>query len=91
MQEHWGFLKKFLKQAVYNAFQPDKLNYELLGVGSGVHMHWHIFPRYNGDIEDGGPVWKLGKELFSKDYAPSEIELKGLKEILNIELDKLLE
>ena len=33
----------------------------------------------------------LDKELFSKDYAPSEIELKGLKEILNIELDKLLE
>lgn len=91
------FRNKFLQEmslvaeAVFNAFRPDKLNYELIGKGNAKHMHWHIFPRYNGDIEDGGPVWKLDKELFSKDYAPSEIELKVLKEILNIELDKLLE
>lgn len=31
-------------EAVYNAFGPDKLNYELLGQGENVHMHWHIFP-----------------------------------------------
>ena len=35
-------------EAVYNAFHPDKINYELLGVGNGVHMHWHIFPRRAG-------------------------------------------
>ena len=90
------FRNKFLQEmamvaeAVFNAFKPYKLNYELIGKGNAKHMHWHIFPRYDGDTEDGGPVWKLGKELFSKDYEPSEIELKGLKEILNIELDKLL-
>ena len=26
-------------EAVYNAFGPDKLNYELLGQGENVHMH----------------------------------------------------
>lgn len=43
-----------MAEAVYNAFQPDKLNYELLGVGSGVHMHWHIFPRYLAGYCGGG-------------------------------------
>lgn len=45
-----AFRMEFLREmslvaeAVYNAFQPDKLNYELLGAGTGRHMHWHIFP-----------------------------------------------
>lgn len=45
------FRNQFLQEmslvagAVYHAFHPDKLNYELLGVGNAVHMHWHIFPR----------------------------------------------
>ena len=90
------FRNKFLQEmsivaeAVFNAFKPDKLNYELLGKGNAKHMHWHIFPRYNGDTEDGGPVWKLGKELFSVDYAPTPTELEILKYKLNEELDKLL-
>lgn len=57
-----GFRQKFLQEmslvaeAVYNAFHPDKLNYELLGVGNAVHMHWHIFPRKEGDTPAPGPV-----------------------------------
>ncbi|MDE7428920.1 MAG: HIT family protein, partial [Lachnospiraceae bacterium] len=43
-------------EAVYNAFQPDKLNYALLGVGRGLHMHWHIYPRRDGDTPVPGPV-----------------------------------
>lgn len=42
-------------EAVYNAFGPDKLNYELLGQGENVHMHWHIFPRRKGDTPVPGP------------------------------------
>jgi len=30
-------------EAVYNCFQPYKLNYELLG-NSDQHLHWHLFP-----------------------------------------------
>ena len=77
-------------EAVYKAFKPEKLNYELLGVGGGVHMHWHIFPRRNGDTPRPGPVWQLGKELSSEKYRPSSEELAALKTQLNIELDKLL-
>ena len=29
-------------EAVYRAFDAEKLNYELLGAGAGVHMHWHF-------------------------------------------------
>lgn len=78
-------------EAVYNAFKPDKLNYELLGAGSGVHMHWHIFPRRKGDTETGGAVWKLGPELVADEFLPTPEELDDLKKRLRMELDKLLE
>ena len=77
-------------EAVYNAFKPDKLNYELLGTGNAKHMHWHIFPRRDGDTPTAGPVWKIGKEVFSKEFAPTAEELDSLKNALNKELDKLL-
>ena len=91
------FRDKFLHEmaivaeAVYNAFKPDKLNYELLGAGSGVHMHWHLFPRTKGDVETGGPVWKLGQELLADEFLPASEELEELKTRLCAELDKLLE
>lgn len=79
-------------EAVYNAFHPDKLNYELLGVGCGVHMHWHIFPRRAGDTPEPGPVWRLNKsELNSDEYKPDEEELERLKTLLNLELSKLIQ
>ena len=36
-------------EAVYKAFGADKMNCELLGNGDS-HLHWHLFPRYNGDL-----------------------------------------
>ncbi len=90
------YRKEFLNEmalvaeAVYNAFKPDKLNYELLGAGNAKHMHWHIFPRKDGQTPTKGPVWQLGKELFSTEYAPSKTELEILKEQLNKEIEKLI-
>jgi len=77
-------------EAVYRAFKPEKLNYELLGVGRGVHMHWHIFPRRAGDTPKPGPVWQLGDELRAEAYRPGREELETLKGQLNRELDQLL-
>lgn len=77
-------------EAVYNAFKPEKLNYELLGVGKGLHMHWHIFPRRAGDTPKPGPVWQLGDELHDDTYLPGETELEDLKKRLNAELLKLI-
>lgn len=90
------FRDKFLHEmaivaeAVYNTFQPDKLNYELLGAGRGVHMHWHIFPRKQGDTETGGPVWQLGSELAADQFIPTPAELEDLKARLRVELEQLL-
>ena len=77
-------------EAVYHAFQPDKLNSALLGVGRGLHMHWHIYPRREGDTPTPGPVWQLGKELNDEKYQPTGEELEILKSKLNEALDKLL-
>lgn len=44
------FATKFMKemmlvlQAVKNAFNAEKMNYECLGNGE-THLHWHLFPR----------------------------------------------
>lgn len=80
-----------VSEGVYRAFSPDKLNYELLGVGNAVHMHWHFFPRRDGDTPHPGPVWKLAKEeMYAEKYRPDESELKKMRQLLNREFDKLL-
>ena len=43
-------------EAVWRAFTPRKLNYELLGNGVP-HLHWHIIPRYAGDAMPEWPAW----------------------------------
>jgi len=43
-------------EATFRAFQPRKLNYELLG-NSVSHLHWHLFPRYADDPNSAWPVW----------------------------------
>jgi len=43
-------------EAVFHAFSPRKLNYELLG-NSDPHLHWHIFPRHKDDSDPTKPVW----------------------------------
>ena len=68
----------------------DKLNYELLGIGNAVHMHWHFFPRREGDTPEKGPVWKLDKaEMYAEKYRPNTDELENLKAALLVELNKL--
>ena len=93
--------RKFLEEmsivaeAVSNAFGAEKMNYELLGNGD-THLHWHLFPRTAGDIENygnngKGPVWWYPMEkMYSPDNRPSDSELHAMKEKLKAELDKLL-
>jgi diadenosine tetraphosphate (Ap4A) HIT family hydrolase len=42
--------------ALYKLFQPDKMNYELLG-NMVPHMHWHLVPRYAHDPLWPRPIW----------------------------------
>lgn len=91
------FKQKYLSEmslvaeAVFNAFKPEKLNYELLGTGNATHMHWHIFPRNIGDTPTIGPVWKLPKEeMYDEKNKLDSEELETMKDTLRSELILLL-
>ena len=43
-------------------------------------MHWHIFPRRQGDTEKPGPVW-LEKDMNNDRYLPSTEKLEEMKKI----------
>lgn len=81
-------------EAVSKAFHAEKMNYELLGNGD-THLHWHLFPRKVGDIENygnngKGPVWWYPMEkMYSDDNKPSLNELEEMKRKLNVELEAL--
>lgn len=95
------FKMKFLEEmsivaeAVAKAFHTEKMNYELLGNGE-THLHWHLFPRKSGDIENygnngKGPVWWYPMEkMYSDNNKPSDEELEEMKSVLLKELKKLL-
>lgn len=82
-------------EAAANAFGAEKMNYELLGNGDS-HLHWHLFPRVSGDLEEygnkgKGPVWWYPRDkMYSSDNCPSEDALNEMKARLAEELDKLL-
>ena len=81
-------------EAVAKAFGAEKMNYELLGNGD-THLHWHLFPRVSGDIENYGkngvgPVWCYPMEkIYSEDNRPSDLELKEMKERIKKNIDNL--
>ena len=81
-------------EAVAKAFNAEKMNYELLGNGD-THLHWHLFPRVSGDIENYGkngvgPVWCYPMEkIYSEDNRPSDSELKEMKEKIKKYIDNL--
>ncbi len=76
-----------IAEAVKKAFNADKINYECLGNGD-IHLHWHIFPRRQGDLGEygnngKGPVWWLPKEImWDKSNIPSSDELEKMKQRL---------
>ncbi|MDO8183584.1 MAG: HIT family protein [bacterium] len=84
------FKKKFLlemskvAEAVFRAFKPINLNYELLG-NSDKHLHWHIFPRHTEDPQPTKPVWIIPKSI-REHSTPSTKKLEELKKVLLKEL-----
>ncbi len=82
-------------EAVSKAFGAEKMNYELLGNGD-THLHWHLFPRVAGDLEEygnqgRGPVWWYPAEkMYSDSARPSDKELEELNAKLSAELEKVL-
>ena len=83
-------------EAVYKTFGAEKMNYELLGNGDA-HVHWHLFPRKTGDIENygnkgKGPVWWYPMDkMYTDENRPTDEELSEMKEKLLAEINKLSE
>jgi diadenosine tetraphosphate (Ap4A) HIT family hydrolase len=62
-EDRVAFLEDSVKvaRAIYDAYHPHKMNYELLG-NVVPHLHWHIIPRRKTDaIELHWPIW--GKDF----------------------------
>lgn len=69
-------------EAVYTAFQPTKLNYELLG-NTDRHIHWHIFPRHADDTLPNRTVWNIPREIRNAESEkPTETSLQQLRNAL---------
>lgn len=76
-------------EAVYKAFKPEKLNYELLG-NLDSHMHWHIFPRYRDDPDPKNPVSVIPPEVRNAESTrPSPGQLEEMKRKLKQELSHI--
>ena len=81
-------------EAVSKTVRCEKMNYELLGNGDS-HLHWHLFPRVSGDLENygyhgKGPVWWYPREkMYSANTELGNAELEELKQKLRLELDKM--
>jgi len=74
-------------EAVFKAFKPDRLNYELLG-NTDHHLHWHLFPRRTTDPKPKLPVWVIDKSVtYADSTIPSDTELTHLKAQLLHELE----
>ena len=89
------FRQDFLKdmsivaEAVYKAFKPQKLNYEMLG-NSTPHLHWHFFPRYKNDPIPQRPIWCIDSSITcSEKMKPSLQQIKRLKLSILSQLKKL--
>lgn len=97
MKERTLFMQEMtmVAEAVKRAFDPEKMNYELLGMGDA-HLHWHLYPRRSGDIGNmgnngKGPVWCYTMEkIYAEENRPDEKELETMKKRLLEELDKVL-
>ena len=98
MDERLKFMQEMsiVAEAAFKAFKPDKMNYELLGMGDA-HLHWHLYPRRNGDIENygnngKGPVWCYPMEkMYSDECRPDEASLEEMKLCLLEELEQLID
>jgi len=95
-EEKMKFMEEMtiVAEAVSKAFGAEKMNYELLGMGDA-HLHWHLYPRREGDIENygnhgKGPVWWYPMEkMYSDENRPSLEQLAEMKAELLKELDSL--
>jgi diadenosine tetraphosphate (Ap4A) HIT family hydrolase len=78
-----------VSQAVFETFNPVKLNYELLGNGEP-HLHWHLFPRHHDDPLPKLPLWLIDYDVrYAEKERPDEGQLHSLKRDLLVSLKRV--
>lgn len=81
LQKRSAFLTEMsiISQSIFEAFTPDKINYELLG-NTHPHLHWHIIPRYLNQPQSKEPIWRLNPRIRNaQKYCPSPTKIEVLK------------
>lgn len=69
-------------EAVYKAFKPKKLNYELLG-NTDSHLHWHIIPRYGSEPKPETAIWAIDEKIRNANNTiPNHSQLEKMKKLL---------
>lgn len=75
-------------EAVFRAFRPVHLNYELL-CNAEPHLHWHLFPRHADDPVPSKPVWSVDRTLrYGEGTRPTPDEMQQMKALLLHALEK---
>ena len=82
------FEMSVVAEAVYSAFKPCKLNYELLG-NDCRHLHWHIIPRYGTDPMPEKAIWNISRDIFDTTVLEAE-EITVLRDKVGNELLSLM-
>jgi len=68
-----------IAEALYGAFSPAKINYELLG-NMVPHIHWHIVPRFASEPLWPRPIWAEAHDeltLAPEEYKQRIIEIRS--------------
>lgn len=69
--------------ALFKAFQPTKINYELLG-NMVPHMHWHIVPRFTSDQLWPRPIWSEPHEPVTLSAAETAARIAHIQETMRL-------
>ncbi len=86
-KENQGYFEdlSIVAKAIFNAFQPDKINYATFG-DLVPHAHMHIVPKYKDGLQWGRPFNDGVDKVFLSDE-----EYEATIMLLKIEIDKLTE
>ena len=69
--------------ALSRLFNPDKINYELLG-NMVPHMHWHVVPRYLSDPFWPRPIWSEPHETVELDALEYSNRISLIRKALEV-------
>jgi len=82
---------RLITQALMMSYQPLRVNYSCYG-NVVPHLHWHLFPRHQGDFSWPNPPWSLMQD-FDRHKTTPEMQAdcvhrlrKALAELASLDL-----